>query len=182
MADLHWGFAVSHRIQGNLVPLWGDEEIAARLRSLISDYRPLEILWLGDSLHTLAGKVPAERFLAEPETPPTTILSGNHDRRWAGATHPSVVRGGYFFHHGDRTMEVAAGLTEVIGHFHPAVAWWDGAGGNIKIPALIEGPARLILPAFSPWAAGTPWNGVLGPDESIWAVSARRVFRFAQAR
>src|SRR5690349_20643018 len=63
IADLHWGYADSHRARGNLLPAWGDEEIATRLRSLAADYRPSETIWLGDSLHTLTGRAVAEEFL-----------------------------------------------------------------------------------------------------------------------
>ena len=63
VADLHWGYAASHRAEGNLLPIWGDDEIAARLRALLADYRPAGMLWLGDSLHTLAGRAAAEAFL-----------------------------------------------------------------------------------------------------------------------
>jgi metallophosphoesterase superfamily enzyme len=38
IADLHWGYAASHRAGGNLLPDWGDGEIEARLSSLIEDY------------------------------------------------------------------------------------------------------------------------------------------------
>jgi uncharacterized protein len=97
--------------------------------------------------------------------------------RWARANAQSVVRGGYFLHHGNRELEVPQEHVEIIGHHHPAVSWHDGAGGRMKLPALVDGPRRLILPAFSPWAAGTPWNHNLRDGESLWAVTARRVFQ-----
>ena len=67
VSDLHWGYAESHRVRGNLLPDWGDAEIARNLRTLIADYRPAEMLWLGDSLHTLAGRTEAERFLTDAQ-------------------------------------------------------------------------------------------------------------------
>ena len=33
VADLHWGYAASHRARGNLLPVWGDDELEARLRA-----------------------------------------------------------------------------------------------------------------------------------------------------
>src|SRR5438270_13284330 len=38
VADLHFGFEVSQRLAGQLVPLWGMESSIARLLGLISDY------------------------------------------------------------------------------------------------------------------------------------------------
>lgn len=178
VADLHWGYAESHRRRGNLLPLWGDSEIAARLRALIAHHRPAAMLWLGDSLHTVSGRAAAEGFLAASDCPPTTVLAGNHDVRWSRVNAPHFADQGYFFHHGDSAPEVPSDHTEVIGHHHPAVAWNDGAGTRLKLPALVEGPRRLILPAFSPWAGGTPWNDVLQPGETLWAIAPHRVFRW----
>jgi metallophosphoesterase superfamily enzyme len=175
LADLHWGYVSSHRSRGNLLPAWGDEEIAARLRTLLADYRPAEMIWLGDSLHTLAGRAAAEAFI-ETAAVPVVVIAGNHDVRWKRAADHHVSRGGYFLHHGHRVFARPQGEVEVIGHHHPAVTWYDGAGGNLKLPAVVASAHRLILPAFSPWAAGTPWNARLEPGEQLWAVSARRVF------
>ena len=176
VSDLHWGYAESHRVRGNLLPDWGDAEIARNLRTLIADYRPAEMLWLGDSLHTLAGRTEAERFLTAAPVP-VTVLAGNHDARWAAAAGGRLaLRGGFAFHHGDLAAELPSGTVEVIGHHHPAFHWWDGAGARLKVPALIWSERRLILPAFSPWAAGVPWNGRLEAGERLWVVAPRRVF------
>ncbi|HZZ57484.1 MAG TPA: metallophosphoesterase [Opitutaceae bacterium] len=173
-ADLHWGYAASHRAQGNLLPLWGDGEIAARLDSLVKDYAPDAMLWLGDSLHTLAGSDRAEAYLACCRVP-VTVVAGNHDRRWNQAAIPTEHRGRFFFHHGDAAHAAPPGTIEIIGHHHPAATWSDGAGARLKLPALVASEARLILPAFSPWAAGAPWNGRLRPGERLWAVSPQRI-------
>ncbi|MDB6094332.1 MAG: metallophosphoesterase [Verrucomicrobia bacterium] len=177
VADVHWGYAVSHRARGNLLPVWGDEEIAGRLASLLADYEPGEMIWLGDSLHALPGRRAAEIFLERPGLPPTVVLSGNHDLRWSRASVASAQRDGFFFHHGDAKHAVPEGCVEVVGHHHPAVLWDDGAGGRLKMPALVDGPRRLIMPAFSPWAGGTPWKGMLRADETLWAVAPQRVFQ-----
>lgn len=177
VSDLHWGYATSHRAVGNLLPDWGDEVITNTVDALLADYRPAEMLWLGDSLHTLKGREHAENYLQRTAVP-ITIIPGNHDARWSAVSPERLVtRGRFAFHHGDRLAAgLAPGALEVIGHHHPAFAWFDGAGGRIKVPALVQSPARLILPAFSPWAAGVPWNRRLEPDERLWVVSSRRVF------
>src|ERR1700742_2113333 len=86
VADIHWGYADSHRRAGNLLPLWGNEEIARRLTRLIEHYRPVRMIWLGDSLHTPSAAPIAEEFLASltPEFE-IVILAGNHDRKWPQA-------------------------------------------------------------------------------------------------
>src|SRR5262245_43189466 len=179
MADLHWGFAASHRSRGNLLPWWGDEEIEQRLDGLVADYRPEEMIWLGDVVHAAEGAARVEAFLGR-STVRVTHLAGNHDRRWRAAGPRTVLRGNYFFHHGDTAFPLPAGCIEVIGHHHPAVAWSDGAGSSLRLPALVAGERRLILPAFSPWAVGTPWKAESG--ESLWAVSPTRVFAVTPMR
>jgi metallophosphoesterase superfamily enzyme len=180
IADLHWGFATSHRVQGNLLPAWGDEQIATRVCALVADYRPREMIWLGDSLHTLAGSRVAEDFLRQ-DLCPVTIISGNHDAKWSRAKdRTSAVRGHYFFHHGDRAREVPPSSTELVGHYHPAVSWADGGGTRLKLPALIESRSRLVLPAFSPWAGGVPWRNP-ADGETVYAIGSKRIFTVPRA-
>ncbi|HVU32830.1 MAG TPA: metallophosphoesterase [Opitutaceae bacterium] len=175
VADLHWGYATSHRRRGNLLPLWGDDVIESSLEALVTDYRPAEMIWVGDIVHTADGSDRAERFL-ERSAVPVTVLSGNHDRRWRGAVCSVARRDEFFFHHGDVTRARPEGTIEVVGHEHPAVAWHDGAGGRLKVPALVEYPQRLVLPAFSPWAAGTEYRQVGDDIPKFWAVSSTRIF------
>ena len=64
VADIHWGYAFSHRRVGNLLPMWGNEEITRRLRRLLAYYVPARMIWLGDSLHTPQAAEFAEDFFA----------------------------------------------------------------------------------------------------------------------
>jgi uncharacterized protein len=175
VADLHWGYADSHRARGNLLPAWGDAELAATLHHLIGDYRPASLLWLGDSLHTLTGRAAAEAFIAACPVP-IALISGNHDTRWCRPTAATMHLERYFFHHGDAQPPVPPGTLEIIGHYHPAFLHRDGTGTRLKLPALVASLHRLILPAFSPWAAGTPWNARLRADETLWVMTPKRVF------
>lgn len=175
VADLHWGYAASHQALSNLLPSWGDSTLAASLHALCADYAPAAMIWLGDSLHTLAGRATAEAFLRDCPVP-VTLLAGNHDSRWRSAPQRTLQLGNYFFHHGDATPAIPPGALEIVGHYHPALVWRDGAGANLKLPALIASSRRLILPAFSPWAAGTAWNERLLPDETLWVIAPHRVF------
>lgn len=179
IADIHWGFAASHRVAGNLLPMWGDREIAQTLSALIADYQPREMIWLGDSLHAFDGRGPAEDFLGEVAQPglAVSVIAGNHDRRWTVPSARALQREHYFLHHGDLDApDLPAGAIEVLGHFHPAVGLYDGAGTRLRIPALVASANRLILPAFSPWAAGVPWNHKLQDGEILWAVAPSRIF------
>jgi len=128
-----------------------------------------------DSLHTLAGAQTAEEYLRKASLA-VTIVSGNHDARWSRAReHRFLQRGNFTLHHGDRVLLVPSGSCEIVGHLHPAVSWADGAGMRLKMPALVASDHRLVLPAFSPWAAGVPWKKPL-PGETIYAISSKRIF------
>jgi uncharacterized protein len=180
IADLHWGYAASHRARGNLLPWWGDDQIEARLHALLETYQPAEMLWLGDVVHAAEGGARAETFVRNSPVP-VTLIAGNHDRRWRSAGAKSVMRGNFFFHHGDTVSAVPSHCVEVVGHHHPAVAWWDRAGGSVKLPALVANTRRLVLPAFSPWAAGTPWRADAESQETIWAIAPARIFALPRA-
>jgi metallophosphoesterase superfamily enzyme len=179
IADLHWGYSASHRARGNLLPAWGDDELEQRLHGLLADYRPAEMIWLGDIVHAAEGAARAEAFVRHASVPITLII-GNHDRRWR-CPHPTVsavTRGRYFLHHGDTEKPAAPNYLEVIGHHHPAVSCEDHAGTRLKLPALVANAHRLILPAFSPWAAGTPWNERCLPQDTLWVIAPNRIFPF----
>lgn len=174
VADLHWGYTASHRARGNLVPWWGDDEIERRLLALLADYAPAEMVWLGDIVHAAEGATRAEAFVRSCPAP-LTLLAGNHDRRWRSDGERSAVRAKCFLHHGDTRPAIPEGHLEMVGHHHPAFDWGDGAGSRLKLPALVSSRHRLILPAFSPWAAGTAWNHQLQANETLWAISPSRI-------
>jgi putative SbcD/Mre11-related phosphoesterase len=181
IADIHWGYAHSHRVIGNLLPLWGNDAIAERLRCLVNHYRPERMIWLGDSVHTTDGTRFAEQFLEEIAHIEVIVIAGNHDRKWKRADREEFVLGEHFFHHGDRAREIEPNLIEVIGHLHPAMSWSDGAGLRLKMPALVHGPRRIILPSFSDWSAGTNWHGQLAEDEKLWLISPKKIWPITRA-
>jgi putative SbcD/Mre11-related phosphoesterase len=176
VADIHWGYSRSHRARGNLLPMHGDDEIAARLEGLIARHRPCRMIWLGDTLHTLAGRSQASAWMDAHPDLEIIPVSGNHDRRWERARTGALRIGRFLLHHGDGVIARGADEIEIMGHWHPAVSHRDGAGTSFKVPALVHGPHRIILPAFSPWASGVPWNERIETGETLWLVTPRRVF------
>ena len=177
VADLHWGYAAAHRAAGNLLPMWGDDVLTKTLEGLLADYAPAEMIWLGDVIHARAGREVARSFAARARATSTIVVRGNHDRAWPGTEAVTeLTRAGFLLHHGHEPLRVQPGQRELVGHFHPALVWNDGAGTRLRLPALVTGPGRWILPAFSPWAAGVSWLGQLGSDELLWAIAPGRIF------
>ena len=48
VADLHFGYELSQRVAGRLVPMWGMASIAERLMQLVDEYEPRRLIILGD--------------------------------------------------------------------------------------------------------------------------------------
>ncbi|HEV2843167.1 MAG TPA: metallophosphoesterase, partial [Chthoniobacterales bacterium] len=103
VADLHFGYELSQRAAGWLVPMWGMESISERLMQLIEEYRPKRLIILGDLVHDQTAADEARRLLqriqnfCEP-----IVVAGNHDRQLRGKVElfESWETGGFNFHHG----------------------------------------------------------------------------------
>jgi len=179
VADLHFGFELSHRSAGNLFPLWGMQTIQTRLQELLNEYEPATLILLGDLVHDRSAATPFATFVEELKTVTQVVLiSGNHDRHFAkqaGVVQEWQDRG-FCFHHGHCELD-RANFIQVIGHHHPAHVVRDGAGLRLKLPAFVQQDRCWIMPAFSPWAAGTVWSE--DDQARIWLCSPTRIIQTA---
>jgi DNA ligase-associated metallophosphoesterase len=176
VADLHFGYELSQRAAGRLVPLWGMATISERLTELVKEYVPRRLIILGDLVHDKTAASEAAQLLRGfAERCEVVVVAGNHDRQLRG--HVDMVdlleAGHFHFHHGHCASDVADRI-QIIGHHHPAAVITDGAGLRLKCPAFVQQSRCWIMPAFSPWASGTRWT----PDEAsrVWLCTAERVF------
>lgn len=181
IADLHLGYAWAHRASGNLLPLAADDT-AARLRALVEDFAPCEVVLLGDIVHRAVKIEPLRaelRGLCESVAGASAVhfIAGNHDRNLAPLLRECGVAtelstelqlGPHRLLHGDAAGEDATLQLEAararggrifIGHEHPAVR--VGNVTTVKCPCFAIAPELVILPAFSRWSAG----GVIGAHE-----------------
>ncbi|HWM25482.1 MAG TPA: metallophosphoesterase [Chthoniobacterales bacterium] len=177
VADLHFGYELSQRAAGWLIPMWGMESISERLLQLIDEYRPSRLIILGDLVHDQTAAGEARQLLqriqnfCEP-----IVVAGNHDRQLRGKVElfESWETGGFHFHHG----HCATGQSDriqIIGHHHPAGTITDGAGLRLKCPAFVQQARCWIMPAFSPWASGTRWTE--DGESRVWLCTPERVLR-----
>ncbi len=176
IADLHFGFELSQRAAGRLVPFWGMDSIETRLHELLRDYDPATLILLGDLVHD---KTATHEFFPLVtrlrEQCDVILIAGNHDaqiKRFSVDLRNSFATNRFEFHHGDCGRE-QNGRLQIIGHFHPAATLHDGAGLRLKFPALVQESRCWILPAFSPWAAGTEW--VEREQSQIWLCTPQRI-------
>jgi DNA ligase-associated metallophosphoesterase len=176
VADLHFGYELSQRAAGALVPLWGMATIADRLTELVGEYQPQRLIILGDLVHDKTAAREAAELLRDLATRcKVIVVAGNHDRQLRRHLEmvDSLQTDRFHFHHGHCEVETANRI-QIIGHHHPAAVITDGAGLRLKCPAFVQQAGCWIMPAFSPWAAGTRWT----PDRSsrVWLCTAERVF------
>ncbi|HJT81410.1 MAG TPA: metallophosphoesterase [Chthoniobacterales bacterium] len=177
VADLHFGFELSQRAAGSLFPLWGMQTIQARLEELLSDYNPAFLVMVGDLVHDRTAVNPLAALVRDlTRRTEVVLIAGNHDRKLAPDVNvqPLWRIDGFCFHHGHCEVETADEI-QVIGHHHPAQTVRDGAGLRLKLPAFVQQDRCWIMPAFSPWAAGTPWPNEAGAR--IWLCSPNRIMR-----
>jgi putative SbcD/Mre11-related phosphoesterase len=163
VADLHLGYGFAQRRRGQLGPLV-DEQVAAKMQSVIDELLPQRIVFLGDTVHAPRPSVLERDFIqshfrAWRSVADLLVIRGNHDRSIDSDFEIEAVREwrswGLIAVHGDREWP-APGPEETlaIGHLHPAVGVEDAAGVRQRVPVFLLGSGLLVLPAFSPFAAG----------------------------
>lgn len=178
LADLHLGYGWAQRRRGQLGPL-ADQETSARLAVVMEEMKPEQLVLLGDIIHapkpapeerdwiraTLDGLAARTRLIC---------LRGNHDRDVEGVPpieYPllegwaSEQMTGLRAIHGDRLpVALKQGERLIVGHHHPAIAIEDASGARRRVPAFLIAGAIVVLPAFSPFAAGlNVWRSI--PEE-----------------
>lgn len=178
VADLHLGYAWAHRHAGQLLPVAEPEDTLPRLHALLDEYAPRELVVLGDIVHAavpVAALSETLGALVEKVGGRVTMRAviGNHDRQLGallGATGidlpllASYAAPPYHLVHGDGANEVTArrqlagvrraGGRIIMGHEHPVISLSDGIAAHVRSPCFLVAPELLIVPAFSPWAAG----------------------------
>ena len=177
VADLHFGYEVSQRAAGRLMPMWGMATVEERLGALLADYKPRQLVIAGDLVHDRAAAREARELIGRLSAVcEVIILSGNHDRQLGRVIElrESWETDGFHFHHGHCATD-AGKAVQIIGHHHPAATVADGAGLRLKLPAFVQDGSCWILPAFSPWAAGARWEANAG--SRIWLCTPQRVLR-----
>ena len=167
VADVHLGYSWAQRRRGELGPL-ADARARDKLLTVISELRPLQIVFLGDLVHA-PRPCPPERewiegtLLAVGQTSAVIAVKGNHDRAFAREFGHLPVRvcehwsdGRVIAVHGDRlaAAPVAENKTLVVGHLHPCLSVRDAAGATQKLPIFLVNRYCIVLPAFSPFARG----------------------------
>jgi putative SbcD/Mre11-related phosphoesterase len=171
VADTHAGLPSELRARGYAVPQAEDDELHARVQSMLARTGAKTLIVAGDVVHgpgSQRGRC-LERFVRSIAPVRLRISLGNHDRSIAsaldalGIEHDTVLRAGpHIVTHGDdaalvralRREAVAVGARVLIGHVHPAFVLDDHQGACRVCPAFVSARSLLVLPALSVWARG----------------------------
>ncbi len=180
VADLHFGYELSQRAAGRLMPMWGMTSVEERLKLLVREYAPRHLVIAGDVVHDRAAAVNARALIERlQELCKTIVLAGNHDRQLGGVLplRETWESPPFYFHHGHCANDLPEAI-QIIGHHHPSASVTDGAGLRLKLPAFVQQGRCWILPAFSPWAAGARWE--TDAESRVWLCTPQRILQLPQ--
>lgn len=176
LGDLHLGIEASLELEGMQLPRSQAKEMERRIDEVARANHPRRIVVLGDLKHEFSRNLDQEwsqvRSMLEhlSSLAEVTVLRGNHDNYLATITShmglelmdETVVDGvhlshGHLVHHHRPSVQ---------GHEHPSARLFDGVGGYVKLPAFLyhQEAEVLVLPAFSPLAAGNDISTLLTGD------------------
>jgi putative SbcD/Mre11-related phosphoesterase len=147
IADLHIGWEMAVASKGIHLPSQ-TPKLLARLKGLISKYKPQDLIIMGDVKHTVATAEISEwhdvpDFFSDlrKHVQKIMVIRGNHDGNLEPLLPENIellpttgmVLGNVGFFHGHRwpTPSVLACKTIVMGHVHPVVSLRDPAGFRI---------------------------------------------------
>lgn len=199
LADAHLGYGWAQRRRGELGPV-ADEAASDKVLALAAELEPEQMVFLGDLVHA-PNPAPRERLLVEStldrlsQRVVLTLVVGNHDRGFVRdfataklRTLPAWCWQDALALHGDKVPPPEQGRYLVLGHFHPSLVIEDNAGARQRVPVFVHSAACLVLPAFSPYAAGwdlrrgipPPLQPLLtGARRQLIATSGKRLFPLA---
>lgn len=159
VADLHIEKGSFLAAAGHAIPCYDTLDTLQRLRRLIEQYRPQELICLGDSFHDAA----AHHRMSENNK--TTLrelintvdhwhwVAGNHDpnipAELPGLTHSGLTRRNILFTHQIAATEQA----QIAGHYHPKLKIRVN-GQRLAGPCFVHDQQTMILPSFGSYTGG----------------------------
>jgi uncharacterized protein len=156
VSDLHLGYGEVRRRGGDAVPILDIVSLLEPLRQAFHIHAVRRMVIAGDLFEAgLAVEIirPLLGWLRAASVELAAVVPGNHDRGLARAAgllpvHPDgFTLGRWRVVHGDSALPDGP---VVQGHEHPRFRWSAG----VSAPCYLIGPARVVLPAYSPDAAG----------------------------
>lgn len=189
VADLHLEKGSGFAAKGALLPPYDTAATLGRLERLVADWRPRQVVCVGDSFHDARAAArldagDARRIAALAAAADWVWIAGNHDPAppvaWGGRVVAGLDVGPLHFRHEAAPGRGAPG--EVSGHFHPKARVRVRGGGRSGRCFVADG-RRLILPAFGAYAGGLDVldpaiRGLLARAFAVLLIGDKKVFPF----
>ena len=160
VSDLHLGKAERiARRGGTLLPPYDTAETLIRLRQVVEETQPREVICLGDSFDDLE----AERDLGDGARAALATMAAGRRWVWIAGNHdpgPVELGGSWVAEYVVRPLvfrhiaEEGSAPGEVSGHYHPKA----NVPGHRARPCLLVDARRAILPAFGAYTGGLRSN------------------------
>jgi putative SbcD/Mre11-related phosphoesterase len=156
VADLHLGYDRARQQSGEAVPSRDLDDLLRALTALQQEGGLGRLVIAGDLFENATGitLVPdLRRWLKLHHLELVGIVPGNHDRGLKKTDSPwpllpeGMVLGDWQVVHGEGPLP---NRPLVLGHFHPCLRW----SGRLVAACYLLQERRIVLPAFSPDAAG----------------------------
>ena len=188
VADLHLEKASWFAARGQMLPPQDSLATLDALTALVDATQVREIWCLGDNFHDSDGpsRLPAparQRLDALIAATQWTWITGNHDAALVseigGTISVEAEVDGLILRH---EADPADLRPEISGHFHPKHKSM-ARGRSVTRPCFVEGPSKLILPAFGALTGGMPAThdairAPLGRIVAIHVPAGDRLVRF----
>lgn len=156
IADLHLGKVKHFRKAGIAVPSDASNVNWDKLHSLLLDYQPNQVIFLGDLFHSTYNQAweDLRHFIQQYLNVRFTLVLGNHDilpKELYESTQLSVETtlsmSPFVFTH--EPLEAAhPNLYNLAGHIHPSVQLIGHGKQSMRLPCFFMGKNGGILPAF----------------------------------
>ncbi|MDF3078046.1 MAG: pdeM [Sphingobacteriaceae bacterium] len=155
VADVHMGKVGHFRKAGIGIPKLMEQEDLAALSDLITEYKPRQIIFLGDLFHSDMNNDWDWLVLWRDLFPKVemVLVRGNHDilhDKYYYASGFTVVEQlelyPFLFSH--EPLRNPADLYAISGHIHPGVKLQGKGRQTVTLPCFFFGEKQAILPAF----------------------------------
>jgi uncharacterized protein len=184
IADLHLGKAMHFRKAGLFVPAESAHKDYRILRTLMQQYQPREVWFLGDLFHSDHNTewLQFEAFIREYRAVRFTLIRGNHDilqQEYYDQLRIEIVPEmreleDLVFSHEPLDV-VTAGKVNIAGHIHPGCALRGLGRQSLRLPCFYWCDDLLLLPAFGALTGLKMMDQ--GKNVKLYAIATDRVLQ-----
>ena len=170
IADVHLGYEWARATGGDCLPAHSLSETLEQLTRLLARVAIARLIVAGDLVESprpcrrTADDVRRLEVWLAARGIDLVALAGNHDPPRVPPRPATWEVAGWTIGHGHRPLGAPRTLS---GHLHPVLR-----AGGLTAPCFLVGPRTIVLPAFSPNAAG--WNVASGDVPTSWRDESMR--------